>query len=68
MLETIPWDKVKIRVLQVEYNHLRGGVKKLVSDMNDRGMRFIGTRSIDAWFVCPELYESTIKNATVVKV
>ncbi|XP_050711749.1 uncharacterized protein LOC126995893 [Eriocheir sinensis] len=64
VLDTLPWDKVKVRVMHVEYNHLSGGHKDLVSAMEARGMRFIGTRSIDAWFVCPELYRNTIKNVT----
>ena len=62
MLATVPWDKVKVRVMHVEYNHLRYGWKGLVSLMESKGMHFVGARSIDAWFVCPELFKNTIKN------
>lgn len=53
--------------MHVEYNHLRVGKKGLVAAMEARGMHFIGTRQIDAWFVCPELYKHTIQNVTQAK-
>ena len=37
VLKTIPWNKVDIKVLIVEYNHIKEGRKALIDYMKDNG-------------------------------
>ncbi|XP_069195108.1 protein Star-like [Procambarus clarkii] len=50
VLRTIPWDKIKIRLMCVEINHIPEGFQTLLEFMKKQGYKFLGIRSIDAWF------------------
>jgi hypothetical protein len=39
VLETIPWNELNIRVLSVEYRHLRRGKQALINHMTSHGYR-----------------------------
>ena len=54
-MKTIPWDKVKIRFMDIEINHVpegRAGVKRY---MEQQGFKFYKKHSIDYFFYKPEL-------------
>nr|XP_053649027.1 uncharacterized protein LOC128700100 [Cherax quadricarinatus] len=60
VMQTLPWDKVKVRLLCVEVNHVPGGIKSVTEFMEARGYTFLGTRNIDAWFGLRDLLKTTM--------
>ncbi|KAK7073881.1 hypothetical protein SK128_006576, partial [Halocaridina rubra] len=55
VLETIPWDKVKFKVLSIEKILIPEGEAYLTQYMEERGYKFIGHGKNDAWFVAPAI-------------
>ncbi|XP_045598908.1 protein Star [Procambarus clarkii] len=60
VMKALPWEKVKVRVMCIEVNHVPGGVKAVIEFMESRGYTFLGTRNIDAWFGLRELLQETM--------
>nr|XP_045598651.1 protein Star-like [Procambarus clarkii] len=60
VMKALPWEKVKVRVMCIEVNHVPGGVKAVIEFMESRGYTFLGTRKIDAWFGLRELLQETM--------
>nr|XP_045621783.1 protein Star-like isoform X2 [Procambarus clarkii] len=61
VLRTIPWDKIKIRLMCVEINHIPEGASALIAFIVKQGYKFLGIRTIDAWFGWPDLLNQTMK-------
>ncbi|KAK8731004.1 hypothetical protein OTU49_007744, partial [Cherax quadricarinatus] len=55
VLKTIPWERIKFRVMCIENNHIPEGKKTLRKFMVSKGYKFLGERKIDSWFGWPEL-------------
>ncbi|KAK3880096.1 hypothetical protein Pcinc_015364 [Petrolisthes cinctipes] len=55
VLQTIPWDKVKFRLIIIEVNHVAGGAKGILRFLESKGYTFLGVKVIDAWFGLREL-------------
>ncbi|KAK4320960.1 hypothetical protein Pmani_008214 [Petrolisthes manimaculis] len=55
VLQTIPWDKVKFRLITIEVNHVAGGTKGILNFLESKGYTFLGVKMIDAWFGLREL-------------
>lgn len=55
VLKTIPWKRIKFRVMCIENNHIPEGKKTLRKFMVSKGYKFLGERKIDSWFGWPEL-------------
>ncbi|KAK7071150.1 hypothetical protein SK128_009760 [Halocaridina rubra] len=55
ILKTLPWDKVKFRLMCIEINHVPEGVHHLVKYLKGKGYQFLGKNIQDAWFGWPEL-------------
>ncbi|XP_037800759.1 uncharacterized protein LOC119595721 [Penaeus monodon] len=58
VLATFPWDKVKIRLMCIEVNHI--GIERVNSFMEERGYMYVGKRDIDAWYGWKDLLQETI--------
>ncbi|XP_045610806.1 protein Star [Procambarus clarkii] len=61
VLKTIPWDKIRIRVLCVEFNHVPEGHRRLRRYVVSKGYRFLAYRKIDMWFGWPSLLAQTMR-------
>nr|XP_045610786.1 protein Star-like [Procambarus clarkii] len=59
VLKTIPWDKVKFRLLCIEVNHIPEGQEALRVFMESKGYKHLGLRDVDSWFGYPELLAQT---------
>ncbi|XP_069193036.1 protein Star [Procambarus clarkii] len=59
VLKTIPWDKVKFRLLCIEVNHIPEGQEALRVFMESKGYKHLGLRDVDSWFGFPELLAQT---------
>ncbi|XP_066939145.1 uncharacterized protein [Macrobrachium rosenbergii] len=60
VLQTVPWDKVQVRVMCVEINHVEGGAPAVIDYMEKQGYILVSLRYIDAWFAKKELLEETM--------
>nr|XP_027220039.1 protein Star-like [Penaeus vannamei] len=60
VLRTIPWDRITIRLMCVEINHIKGGPKRVIEYMLKQDYIFLGIRIIDAWFGKKHLIEETL--------
>ncbi|XP_066939167.1 uncharacterized protein [Macrobrachium rosenbergii] len=60
VLQTVPWDKVQVRVMCVEINQVEGGAPAVISYMVKQGYILLSLRYIDAWFAKKELLEETM--------
>ncbi|XP_064103080.1 uncharacterized protein LOC135213114 isoform X2 [Macrobrachium nipponense] len=60
VLQTMPWDKVQVRVMCVEINHVEGGAPAVINYMEKQGYILLSVRYIDAWFAKKELLEETM--------
>ncbi|XP_068227671.1 protein Star-like [Palaemon carinicauda] len=60
ILKTIPWDKVKFRLMCIEINHIPEGIDFLVKYLTDKGYKNFGIKGIDAWFGWPALLNETM--------
>ncbi|XP_045601735.1 protein Star [Procambarus clarkii] len=63
VLRTLPWDKIKIRLLCVEINHIPEGEGVLREYMQSQGYKFLGVRDVDAWFALPQLLNQTMNKS-----
>ena len=54
-MQTIPWDKVKIRLIGIEINHLPEGKAAVKKYMDDQGFKFYKKIVIDYFFYNPQL-------------
>ncbi|XP_066967092.1 protein Star-like [Macrobrachium rosenbergii] len=61
VLQTVPWDKVRIHVMDVESDKIPEGRDYLIRYMEDRGYKYLGTRTIDAFFVSSEVWNNVLK-------
>ncbi|XP_069956572.1 protein Star-like [Cherax quadricarinatus] len=61
VLRTIPWDKIKFRLMCVEINHVPEGANAVTEYMKLQGYKFLGIKEIDAWFGWPDLLKQTMK-------
>ncbi|XP_068220140.1 protein Star-like [Palaemon carinicauda] len=61
ILQTIPWDKVKFRLMCIEIAHIPEGLNYLKKYLAEKGYKFLGVRNVDAWFGLPELLEEVKK-------
>ncbi|KAK8384258.1 hypothetical protein O3P69_009189 [Scylla paramamosain] len=61
VLKTVPWDKIKVRLMTVEWLHIPGGFKPLKDFMTSKGYRLIRATGLDAWFGLPELLDKPTK-------
>nr|XP_045593130.1 uncharacterized protein LOC123754708 [Procambarus clarkii] len=59
VLRTIPWDKIRVRLMCIECNKVPEGRPALVKFLAERGYVFIGHRVIDCWFGWPDLLRET---------
>uniref|UniRef100_A0A2P2HWA2 Protein Star-like n=2 Tax=Hirondellea gigas TaxID=1518452 RepID=A0A2P2HWA2_9CRUS len=55
VLKTIPWDKVKIRLIGVEMNHIPEGEEALRQYLKDQGYTFYKMVEIDGYFYKDDL-------------
>ncbi|KAK4329442.1 hypothetical protein Pmani_000199 [Petrolisthes manimaculis] len=64
VLKTIPWDKVKVRLMCVECNKDKSkGLEKYLTSL---GYLYIGKRIIDCWFGLPQLlHDSVLRNEMI---
>ncbi|KAK4326640.1 hypothetical protein Pmani_002850 [Petrolisthes manimaculis] len=60
ILQTIPWDKIKFRLIVMEKNHATMGLSKIVEFMEVRGYTYLGEKRIDAWFGLRELLQENM--------
>lgn len=60
VLKFIPWDKIKVRLLCIEINHIRGRDATVRSLLETKGYLYLGTGGIDAWFGLRSLLEETM--------
>ncbi|XP_047480278.1 uncharacterized protein LOC125032927 [Penaeus chinensis] len=58
VLRTFPWDKVKIRLICIEVNHI--DFERLDSIMKEQGYMYVGKWNIDAWYGWKDLLQETI--------
>ncbi|XP_037800757.1 uncharacterized protein LOC119595720 [Penaeus monodon] len=58
VLATFPWDKVKIRLICIEVNHV--GLRPVDSFMKKQGYTYVGKWHIDAWYGWKDLLQETI--------
>ena len=61
VLQTVPWDKMKVRVMAVEWKHVPGGINPVKTFMMSKGYRFLGDNGEDAWFGWPALLDKPAK-------
>ncbi|KAK7084815.1 hypothetical protein SK128_005770 [Halocaridina rubra] len=61
VLRTLPWDKIKFKVLCIETIRLTENVNVLYKLMEEKGYKLLGHFVNDAWFVAPELWNNKIK-------
>lgn len=65
VLKTIPYDKVKFKVMAVEYDHVPGKQRALVNFLRPRGYVFVkelrDSLTFDCLFVHESLYELALK-------
>ncbi|KAK8752328.1 hypothetical protein OTU49_004878 [Cherax quadricarinatus] len=55
VLRTLPWDKIKFRLMCVKINRIPEGSKALIKFMKKHGYNLIGIKDTDAWFGWPKL-------------
>uniref|UniRef100_A0A2P2IA64 Protein Star-like n=1 Tax=Hirondellea gigas TaxID=1518452 RepID=A0A2P2IA64_9CRUS len=55
VLKTIPWDKVKIRLICVEVIHTQGGEDAVKSFLKEKGYTFLLTKKFDSYFYKTDL-------------
>ncbi|KAK7083834.1 hypothetical protein SK128_014576 [Halocaridina rubra] len=55
VLQTLPWDKVKFRLMCIEVNHIPEGLEYLKKFLTAKGYKFLGVKQVDAWFGWPKL-------------
>lgn len=67
VLQTVPWDKIKVRLMVVEYLHVPGGIKPVKVFMMSKGYLFLGNNGLDAWFGWPALLDKSTKKQKNVK-
>lgn len=60
VLNTIPWDKIKFRLICMEINKYKGGPSAYIKFFQDRGYTFLGHQRIDAWFGLRNLLQETM--------
>ncbi|XP_050725013.1 protein Star-like [Eriocheir sinensis] len=60
VLKTVPWEKVRVRVMCVECNKVRPPA--LISYLTSVGYRHLGNYGIDCWFGWPSLLDETLSN------
>ncbi|XP_068230115.1 uncharacterized protein [Palaemon carinicauda] len=60
VLQTVPWDKVQVRVMCIEINHVDGGAPAVIDYLVKQGYILISLRFIDAWFAKKELLEEAL--------
>ncbi|XP_047483529.1 protein Star-like [Penaeus chinensis] len=60
VLRTIPWDRITIRLMCVEINHVKEGAQRVIEYMLKQDYIFLGIRIIDAWFGKKHLIEETL--------
>ncbi|XP_066967102.1 protein Star-like [Macrobrachium rosenbergii] len=61
VLKTIPWDKIKFRLMCIEVNHIPEGKEFLTKFLQEKGYKFLGFGTIDAWYALPELLNTSVK-------
>ncbi|XP_068248074.1 protein Star-like [Palaemon carinicauda] len=61
ILKTIPWDKIKFRLMCIEVNHIPEGKEFLTKFLQEKGYEFLGYGKIDAWYSHPDLLETNVK-------
>ncbi|XP_069185178.1 protein Star-like [Procambarus clarkii] len=64
VLQTIPWDKIKIRLLCVEYIHVPEGRAGVIEYMNKQGYATLRDHDYDIWFGWPDLLKGTMKKVS----
>ncbi|KAK4326643.1 hypothetical protein Pmani_002853 [Petrolisthes manimaculis] len=60
ILQTIPWDKIKFRLIVMEKNHATISLSKIIEFMEVRGYTFLGVKNLDAWFGLRELLKENM--------
>ncbi|XP_068248791.1 protein Star-like [Palaemon carinicauda] len=55
VLNTIPWDKIRFRLMCIEVNHIPEGKAFLTKFLQEKGYKFLGYKWLDAWFAHPSL-------------
>lgn len=66
VLETVPWDKVKVRVMCVEVDSLPGGAPDVIRYMESQDYILLDIKENDVWLAKQQLIEETL-NATLTK-
>ncbi|XP_066966400.1 protein Star-like [Macrobrachium rosenbergii] len=63
VLKTIPWDKIKFRLMCIEVAHIPEGKEFLTKFLQEKGYKFLGYGylDIDAWYALPELLNTSVK-------
>ncbi|XP_064119121.1 protein Star-like [Macrobrachium nipponense] len=63
VLKTLPWDKIKFRLMCIEVNHIPEGKEFLTEFLQEKGYKFLGYghNEVDAWYSLPELLETHLK-------
>ncbi|KAK7083659.1 hypothetical protein SK128_013970, partial [Halocaridina rubra] len=61
VIKTIPFDKIKFRLMCIEFNHIPEGLPHLTEYMTSKGYKFLGKKGIDAWYGWPSLLKETMK-------
>ncbi|XP_064118556.1 uncharacterized protein LOC135223729 isoform X2 [Macrobrachium nipponense] len=63
MLKTVPWDKLKIRLMCIEVNIIPEGRDYITNFLQGKGYKFLGFgyHKIDAWYALPELLTTDVK-------
>ncbi|XP_068248073.1 protein Star-like [Palaemon carinicauda] len=63
ILKTIPWDKIKFRLMCIEVAHIPEGKEFLTKFLQEKGYEFLGLGylKIDAWYSHPDLLKTNVK-------
>ena len=57
----MPWGKINVRVMAIEFTHVPGGLNSVKDFMMSKGYLFLGVNMEDAWFGWPELLDKPAK-------
>ncbi|XP_064119011.1 uncharacterized protein LOC135224020 [Macrobrachium nipponense] len=62
VLKTVPWDKIKFRLMCIEVAHIPEGKEFLTKFLQEKGYKFLGYGylDIDAWYALPELLNTNV--------
>ncbi|XP_066966401.1 protein Star-like [Macrobrachium rosenbergii] len=63
VLNTVPWGKIKFRLMCIEVAHIPEGKDFLTKFLQEKGYKFLGYGylDIDAWYALPELLNTSVK-------